>query len=123
MHWNISLHQDDNYAEITTSGIADQESSLEMAKTIASVLGQYKVRKMLIDHRNIESVTGKIVDIYSRPKELHDIGVSKPMHIAEIIKREHEEHFKFLELVLTNRGFNFHVFYDKELALAWLQKL
>jgi len=122
MEWNISINKEELYAEINTSGTADTKSSLKMAQAIASELSQYKISKVLIDHSNIEKVTGNDPDIYSRPKEFQEIGNFRFIKIAEIIKPEHKKHFEFLELVLVNRGFNFSVFYDRASALKWLMK-
>jgi len=93
-----------------------------MAKAIASEASRYKAIKILIDHSYIEDVLGEITDIYARPREFQQIGIPRPIKIAEIIRTEHKEHFKFLELVLLNQGFEFLVFNDREAALKWLMR-
>jgi hypothetical protein len=122
MKFDVSFNAENQLAEIITYGIMDTTNSMEMAKAIFTALDQYKAYKILIDQRNIESVSGTISEIYSRPKEFKEIGVIQQVKIAEIIKHEHEKHFKFLELVLVNRGFNISLFFEKETALEWLFK-
>lgn len=120
MEWKISLHAENRYIEIVTSGIADKDGSLNMAKTISTTLRQYKYTRVLVDHRGIESVSGDTVDIYDRPKLFRIIGVMLGIKIAEIIKPEYVEHFRFLETVCLNRGYRFSIFYDSQSALDWL---
>jgi hypothetical protein len=120
MEWIMTLHPEEKYMEITTSGTADKESTLGMAREITMTLSSQKVQKILIDHSNIESVTGDAPDIYNRPKQLKEMGASYGIKIAEIIKPEHREHFRFLEVVCLNRGFEFSIFSNRSLALEWL---
>lgn len=49
MEWTITLNEENQYVEIVTSGIADRDGSLEMAKEISMVLSKAKVKKVLID--------------------------------------------------------------------------
>jgi len=51
MEWTITLNEESQYAEIVTSGIADRDGSLAMAKAISIALSKTKIKKMLIDHR------------------------------------------------------------------------
>ena len=122
MEWKITLHEEENYAEIITSGIADKDSSLEMAKALAPFMMSNKISRLIVDHRNLEKAIGVKSDVYQRHKEFRNIGVSRPVKIAEIIRPEHEDFFNFLELVLRNRGYRVSIFHDKESALEWLQK-
>jgi hypothetical protein len=48
------------------------------------------------------------------------IGAILKIKIAEIIRPEHVEHFKFFETVCRSRGYQLSVFQDKDEALAWL---
>lgn len=120
MEWQITLHRENTYIEVTTKGIADHESSLEMAKAIAKTMRTNRYTKVLIDHTNIEKVSGKVAEIYERPKLFKIIGVLLGIKIAEIINPHHLEHFRFLETVCINRGYKFSIFYDKTSALHWL---
>ena len=120
MKWNILYNAEKQYAEIITTGIADTESSGNMAKAIASELGPKKISKILIDHSNLEGVSGEVKELYSREKEFENIGIPVHVKIAEVIKPEYQEHFKLLEIILSNRGFNVAIFYDRATALEWL---
>ena len=122
MEWEIIVHRDQKYIEVITGGVADTDSSLNMAKTIAKTMKKNRVTRALIDHRNIEKVSGSTVDIYERPKLLRMIGLTLGIKIAEIINAEHEKHFKFLETVCVNRGYRFTIFYERTPALEWLLK-
>lgn len=120
MKWNIVIHDEDRYVEVITSGLADREGSLNMAGVVAHTMRTHRATRVLIDHRNIENVTGDTIDIYDRPKVFRLIGTILRIRIAEVIKPEHLEHFKFFETVCLNQGFQLSVFQDKERALAWL---
>ncbi|MDB9822922.1 hypothetical protein OAC89_04400 [Deltaproteobacteria bacterium] len=120
MEWTITINEESRHVEIITSGIADKGGSLDMAKAIALALSKYKFKKILIDHRNICSVSGNTVDVYSRPKHFQEIGVIHGIKVAEVIKPEHKEFFRFLETVCVNRGYEFSMFNDKKPALEWL---
>ncbi len=120
MEWTITVNEENQYIEVVTSGIADLDGSLNMAKAIPLALSNYKIKKILIDHRNITSVSGRVADVYSRQKQFQDMGVVQGIKIAEVIRPEHADFFKFFELVCINRGYLFSVFNEKESALGWL---
>lgn len=120
MEWTITLDEENRYAEIITSGIADKDGSLEMAKAIASTLQNNKWRKILIDHRNISAVKGSTIEVYNRPEQLKAMGVIYSVLIAVVVRPEHSDFFTFLETVCVNRGFSFSIFFDRKLALEWL---
>jgi hypothetical protein len=120
MEWDIVINDQNRYVEVITSGIADKDGSLSMVKAITHTMKTNRITKALIDHRNVECVTGNIVDIYNRPKLFRIIGIILRIKIAEIIKSEHLEHFKFLETVSVNQGYRMSTFQDREKALAWL---
>lgn len=120
MEWTITLNEEKQYAEVVTGGIADSDGSREMAKEISMVLNKTKIKKILIDHSNISAVSGGAVEIYSRPKEFEEIGVIPGIKVAEVVKAEHKEFFRFLETVCVNRGYIFSTFDDKKYALEWL---
>jgi GTPase Era involved in 16S rRNA processing len=120
MEWTISFLSDQQIVVIQTQGIADESTSLEMAKNIYKTMNEYKVMRCLIDHRSIHSVSGNIANIYYRPRELREIGIPSKVKIAEVVHQEHKEHFDFLETVCRNRGFDFHIFEDQEKAIQWL---
>ncbi|RPI01216.1 MAG: hypothetical protein EHM64_16070 [Ignavibacteriae bacterium] len=120
MEWEITLHDNPKYVEFTTHGIADVDGSLEMARAVADTMRRHRITNVLIDHRNIESVSGKVIEVISRPKIFRLIGLVLGIRIAEIINPDHLEHFKFLETVCKNRGYNISVFYDRASALEWL---
>jgi hypothetical protein len=122
MEWKIEIHEDDRYIEVITGGIADKNGSLAMAKAIGHAMKTNRVTRALIDHRNIVSVLGDTLDIYDRPKIFKLLGVILRIKIAEIIRPEHFQHFKFFETVCVNQGYQISIFHDKEKALSWLLK-
>ncbi|MDY6954484.1 MAG: hypothetical protein SWE60_23515 [Thermodesulfobacteriota bacterium] len=91
-----------------------------MAKAIGHKMRANRITRALIDHRQVVRVTGNIADVYYRPRLLRLIGVIFRIKIAEIIKLEHWEHFKFFETVCVNSGYRVSIFQDKEKALSWL---
>ena len=122
MEWTISLNEDRHYAEVVTGGTADNVGSLAMVKAISTTLAETKIKRELIDHRNISRVSGGIVDVYNRPKAFEEIGVFQNIKVAEVVKAEHRKFFDFLETVCVNRGYDFSVFEDENDALEWLLK-
>ena len=120
MEWEITIHHDYKYIEIVTYGIAEKNGSMDMAKTIADTMRHHRITKALIDHRNITTVSGSTMDIYERPRFFRFIGALLGIKVAEVIKPDHLEHFKFLETVCVNRGYRFSIFYDRQTAVAWL---
>ena len=93
-----------------------------MVKALAKTYYKTKMKKVLIDHRNIDSVSGSIVDVYYRPQQFEKIGEIHGIKIAEVIRPEHKEFFRFLETVCVNRGYEFSIFNNKKSALKWLLK-
>ena len=122
MEYEIRIYNEEKYIEVVTKGVADNDSSLSMAKTIKEKMQQHRITRALIDHRNIESVSGKIIEIYDRPKLFRIIGVVLNIKIAEIIKPDHVKHFSFFETVCINQGFKISIFQEKLPALEWLLK-
>jgi hypothetical protein len=122
MEWTISFLPDQQVVVIQTQGIADEASSLEMAKNISKAMQEYKVTRCLIDHSAISSVTGDVIKVYNRPRLLRGIGVPRHIKIAEIVLPAHRIHFGFLETVCRNNGFGFSIFNDRESAMEWLIK-
>ncbi|RPI00905.1 MAG: hypothetical protein EHM64_16510 [Ignavibacteriae bacterium] len=118
MEWKFTIHK--NYIEISTNGIADKDSSIAMAKAITGEMRKNKIKKVLIDHGNLDTVTGSVLDIYERPKIFNIIGAILGIRIAEVIKPEHLEHFKFLETVCVNQGFQLQIFIERDQAIQWL---
>jgi hypothetical protein len=122
MEWTTSYQPDHQIVIIQTQGIADEASSLEMAKSISKSMQEYKVTRCLIDHSAISSVTGDVIRVYNRPKILRGIGVPRHIKIAEIVLLDHRVHFGFFETVCRNNGFDFLMFNDRESAIEWLTK-
>ena len=120
MEWNIVIHDEDRYIEIVTSGMVDGDGTIDMAKAIAQTMKSHWVTKALIDHRNVVSVIGSTFATYNRPKIFRLIGVTLGIKLAELIRPEHEYHFKFFETVCFNQGYKLSVFYDQDKALTWL---
>jgi hypothetical protein len=120
MEWTISFLPNHRIIIIQTHGIADEASSREMAKSISKTMAEHKLSRCLIDHTMINSVSGSVLEIYNRPQELHQIGVSPIIKIAEVVHPAHKDHFSFLETVCINNGFDFRIFDGQESALRWL---
>jgi hypothetical protein len=120
MEWEMILHETDGYLEVVTGGSADRDGSLEMAKAISERMNKRRITRALIDHSHIAHVAGETVDIFDRPKILSLIGAVLKIKIAEVIKPEHREHFRFFETVCVNRGYRISVFEDRDSAIAWL---
>lgn len=122
MEWTITIREKEQYVEIITKGVEDGKGSLDMAKAIAITMSKNQIKRVLIDQRNVDSVSGGTIDIYQRPKQLKATGVINELKIAEIVNPEHNEFFNFLETVCINSGLEFATFNDKKSALEWIFK-
>jgi hypothetical protein len=120
MEWELIVHKEEKYIEIITQGVADYDGSINMAKSVTETMRNNRITKGLIDHRNITGLSGKTIEIYYRPKALRLIGLILGIKIAEVIKPEHIEHFRFFETVCRNQGFTMSIFQEKSEALKWL---
>ena len=120
MEWELILHKKEKYIEIITKGVADYDGSLEMARLISKTMHKNRLVKALVDHRNITGISGNTIDIYNRPKAMQLVGFILGVKIAEIIKPEHIQHFRFFETVCKNQGFSISIFKEKSEALNWL---
>ncbi|MBN1780074.1 hypothetical protein JW948_03040 [bacterium] len=120
MEWTIKVDKEKQVVEIVTGGLADKNGSLGMVGAIVSVSMENDIKNILIDHRNIQSVSGDTFEVYDRPKQFQETGGTYEIRIAEVIKPEHSKFFQFLETVFVNRGFSFKLFFDKNSALQWL---
>ena len=45
MEWTITVNEEKQYAEIVTSGIADRDGSLEMAKAISLAMREKNINR------------------------------------------------------------------------------
>ncbi len=120
MEWEIKIHYDLRYLELITRGTADNDSALRMSRIIADVMRKNALTKALIDHRAIEKFAGNEAELFNRAKVIRMTGLSREMKIAEVVRSEHQEPFKFLETVFMNYGFKFSVFSDRDAALKWI---
>ena len=122
MEWQMCIRKEEGYGEVITKGFADHESSIAMAKDIAQYMRKNKIKRVLIDHRLIEGVSGSTVKIYQRPAIFRMIGVLMNIRIAEVIDPKYIKHFRFFETVCMNQGFHVSVFQDPTAALEWLMQ-
>ncbi len=122
MEWTVSFLPEQQIVVIQTQGIADEASSLGMSKNISKIMIEHKSTRCLIDHTAISSVSGSVFNIYRRPQELREAGVSSQVRIAELVNPDHKAHFGFLETVCRNNGFDFCIFNDQETAIQWLTR-
>jgi hypothetical protein len=121
VEWTISFLPDKKIVVIQTYGVADETSSIEMAKNISKTMAIHLASRCLIDHSAISSVSGNTIEIYYRPNKLINLGIPFiKIKIAEVVLPAHKEHFGFLETVFRNRGFDFRMFDDRESAIHWL---
>lgn len=120
MKWIIDVNGEGNYIDVTTSGIADSEGSQIMAHAIARAMKNNRMTRVLVDHRGVLEVAGDTSEIFTRPQIFPAIGMVPEVKVAEVVRSEHLEHFKFFEAMSVNRGYQIRVFTEKVGALAWL---
>jgi len=122
MEWTTSFLREQRIVLIETSGVADTAGSFEMAKGISKAMAVRLATRCLIDHTAITSTSGSMSEVYYRPQGVFKFSIPFRIKIAEVVLPVHKKHFEFLETVFRNRGFDFHVFQDRELAIQWLTR-
>jgi hypothetical protein len=108
------------YVEVVTSGVADKEGSMNMAKELIGVKRKNKTTRALIDQRGIEEFAGENVDVHGRPQMMKFLGALLNIRIVEISQPELREPFEYLEIVFRSQGFKFQLFKDRDEAEQWL---
>ena len=107
-------------AIVKTGGEADARSSGAMILPIMKFMKKNGCMHCLIDHSELNIVTGKTLDIYQRPDAILRSGTPGRVKIAAVIQKVHQPHFHFLETVSLNRGLNYRTFFDLQEAREWL---
>jgi hypothetical protein len=120
MEWTISFLPETQIVVYKTQGVANGKSSFKMVENIAKTMTEYKAVRCLIDHTSLRSVSSRTEDIYSRPKEIREIGIPPELKIASIVLPSQREYFWFLKTVLRNRNIQYNLFNDRESAIQWL---
>jgi len=120
MEWIFKIHTEERYIEVITSGVVDGDCTVDMAKAIAKTMINNQMTRALIDHRNVEAVLSNTFAAYNRPKVFRFIGLTLGIKLAEIIRPDDKDHFKFFESICENQGYRLSVFEDKDKALTWL---
>lgn len=121
MEVNISYQPDDQIVVVKTHGDADARSSGEMVKSIMQVMMEHKSHRCLLDHTEINFVSGKTIEVFNRPEEIMNSGMPLSVKLAAVIPAKYREHFRFLETVCTNRGISYRVFANEISAINWLK--
>lgn len=125
MEWTVDYQAEHRILFVKTEGVADRQSILGMIQTIKERMEAHQVGRCLIDHRAITAVQGGTGEIYNHVEEIikksrRSFQLAYAIKIVEVIRPEHEDHFRFLETVFRNRGFEFTVVHDYDAALRLL---
>lgn len=123
MQWTMTHEAHLGLLIVRTAGTADEASTLEMIQALRAAMSQNQVTRCLIDHRAIAEVRGDTLAAYERPEAVRERHhPPRDLKIVEVVRPEHEEHFRFLETVFHNRGIDFTVLHDYDAALQILTK-
>lgn len=121
MEVDISYVSDDKIVVVKTHGYADAKSSSEMVKSIMLAMKEHRSLRCLLDHTEINFITGKTIEVFNRPEEIKNTGMPLNVRLAAVIPERYKEHFRFLETVCENRGIHYRVFSNNTSAINWLK--
>ena len=120
MKWELSI-EDGNYLLVKTSGHIDLQSFLSMLRDSIAECEKQNCNRIFIDNRKIDGVIN-IFDIYSIPELFDKINWAHRLHVVLLSTPQHEQDFRFLELVCRNRGYSVATFKKMEDALMSINK-
>ncbi len=121
MEVDISYLSDDQIVVVKTHGYADAKSSSEMVKSIMLAMKEHLSLRCLLDHTEINFVSGKTIEVFNRPEEIKNTGMPSNVRLAAVIPERYKDHFRFLETVCENRGISYRVFSNNTSAMNWLK--
>lgn len=123
MSYNLTIEKKGDVLWVTATGMRSLETVISMSKDIMAACAEQKVRRVLIDVRELKErmKMGEIYEISDKyfPK-IRDRSVITHSAIVDLKEFEHE--YKFFETVAMNRGFNLRLFSDPDEAVEWLRK-
>jgi hypothetical protein len=82
---------------------------------------EHRSIRCLLDHTEINFVSGKTLEVFNRPEEIKNTGMPLNVKLAAVIPEKYKDHFSFLETVCNNRGISYRVFKNDISALNWLK--
>ena len=123
MPYDLTIQKKDDVLWISATGTRSFETVLSMSKDVLAACAQEKVKKVLLDVRNLEGRLNTM-DAYDIANthfpQIRDRNVIT--HIAIVDLKEFENRYMFFENVAVNRGFMLRIFPGVDEAVAWLQK-
>ena len=117
----ITYLPDDRIVVVKTHGDADAKSSHEMVQSIMLAMKEHRSIRCLLDHTEINFVSGKTLEVFNRTDEIKNTGMPLNVKLAAVISEIYKEHFIFLETVCHNRGISYRVFTNDRSAINWLK--
>jgi hypothetical protein len=119
MKWEFHYRTYPDYLEVIISGNISPDELNRMAIERWQELRKHDCGKILFDFTRITNSL-KTLDIYNRPEQSEKVGVSRTNHAAAVVPDIYLNDFKFMETVYLNRGFDLHVFTDRQHAVEYL---
>lgn len=121
MEIKITYLPEDQMVVVKTTGTADAKSSHEMVQSIFLAMKEHRTIRCLLDHTDINFVSGKTLEVFKRPDEIKNTGMPLNVRLAAVIPEKYKDHFGFLETVCNNRGISYRVFTNAKSAINWLK--
>lgn len=119
MHWEFAYYKDDNYLEVVVRGNPTSTELNKMARQRWDKLQELNCKKILFNFTGITSML-TTYEIYDRPEETARIGILKVNRTAAVVPTTFWRDFKLMEAAYQNRGYDLHVFDNREDALKYL---
>lgn len=125
MSYDLTIEKKDDILWVTATGTRSMETVLGMSKDILTACVEKKVKKVLVDVRELEgrlsTIEGYEISNQHFPK-MRDSSKITHGAIVDIDLKEYEDSYRFFETVAVNRGFMLRIFSDPDQAIAWLKK-
>lgn len=119
MEWAFAFNEKLGIMEVDVSGEMTREELNAMAKANLDEVKKRNCFRCLLDYRKVSRNLG-ILDMYDRPKDLSDVGVSRVYRIAIQVEPAAFPNYAFMENVYKNNGYELRVFTDRDSAIGYL---
>jgi hypothetical protein len=121
MSYSITVSASGKYFRIRVDG----ETSVELARKWSAELqelgGVYHIKRFLFDARLAKNMSSVVENYQFAYKDSVELSLDRSARSAILASQDDDSH-NFLELAMSNAGFDVRVFTDESLATGWLDE-
>ncbi|MBI3396804.1 MAG: hypothetical protein HY042_13280 [Spirochaetia bacterium] len=121
MPYNVSHNVTLNIIEITLWGEISVDHVTGMVKAYQELSTEHGTERVLSDHSGV-TATASRGEFFEVHKAYDSAGLGRRLKVSLVMPASSEirETLKFYETVMTNRGYKYQAFAEREQALSWL---